>query len=105
MSRKVGLAVFGLFAFLQFSGCVTTPPPIEDYTLARAALEAARAVEAARFSAGNLQQAEELFRKAQILYDEREFAAGRDQFVKARLAAEKAENSTRLLRQKTGEIL
>lgn len=104
MAKRVCFAL-GFVAFLQLAGCVTTPPPIEDYTLARAALEAARAVEAARFSAGNLQQAEELYRKGQILYEEREYVAAREQFLKARLAAEKAENSTRLLRQKTGEVL
>jgi hypothetical protein len=86
-------------------GCATTPPPIEDYTLARAALDAARSVEASRFSPGFWHQAEDAYRKAKILYQEREFTGAKAEFQRARTAAEKAENSTRLIRLKNGEVL
>jgi ABC-type uncharacterized transport system auxiliary subunit len=90
---------------LGLAGCVTGTPPNDDYNLARAALEAARVVEAARHSPGYYHQAEEAYRKAKLLYEEREFEQAREEFVKARFAAEKAENSARLIRLKNGEVL
>lgn len=101
VGRKVLIAA-GIFFFV---GCVTFPPPIEEYTLADAAIKAARNVQAVRYSPGYWHQAEELFRQARILYREREYEQAKDLFGQARLAAEKAENSARLLRQKNGDIL
>ncbi len=86
-------------------GCVSAPPPIEEWTLARTALDAARAVESAKHSPGNWHQAEESFRRAQILFQDREYADARELFIKARLAAERAENAARLIRHKSGEVL
>ena len=91
--------------FVLTTSCVTTEPPIEDYTLADAALKAAKSVQAVRYSAGYWHQAEEAFRQARILYREREYEQAKDLFIKARLAAEKAENSARLLRLKNGDVL
>lgn len=90
---------------LLVAACATTPAPIEDYTLARTALDSARIVEAARYSPGYWHQAEEAYRRAEILFNEREYPEAKKEFVKARLAAEKAENSARLIRQKNGEVL
>jgi len=101
MGRKILIAV-GLFFFV---GCVTFPPPIEEFTLADVAIKAARNVQAVRYSPGYWHQAEELFRQARILYREREYEQAKDLFIQARIAAEKAENSARLLRQKNGDIL
>lgn len=95
----------GSFLFTVIVSCQTVPAPIEDYSLARAAVEAARAVQAARHSPGYWHQAEEAYRKGRIYYDDRDFAKAKEQFVRARLAAEKAENSARLIRQRTGDIL
>ena len=92
----------GLFFLV---GCVNFPPPIEDYTLADAALKAAKSVQSVRYSPGFWHQAEEFYRQARILYREREYEQAKDLFVQARLAAEKAENSARLIRQKNGDIL
>lgn len=90
---------------LVVAGCQSVPAPKEDYALARAALEAARSVQAARHSPGYWHQAEEAYRKARILYHERDWEGARREFVRARVAAERAENSARLIRQKTGDIL
>lgn len=92
------------FAFF-LAGCVTSPAPVDDYTLARAALEAARVVEAARHSPGYYHQAEEAYRKAKLLFEEREYDRAREEFARSRIAAEKAENSARLIRMKSGEVL
>ncbi len=98
--------LFFVVAFvLSLSGCITAPRPIEEYALARSAIEAAKAVESARHSPGYWSQAEEAFRRARNLYREREFDAAKVEFIKARVAAEKAENSARLIRQKNGEVL
>lgn len=96
-----GLAILALCLV----GCVTSPPPIDEYALARAALEAARNVEAARHSPGFYHQAEESYRKAKLLYEEREYTDAKAMFLRARIAAEKAENSARLIRMKSGEVL
>ncbi|MEZ0390865.1 MAG: DUF4398 domain-containing protein [Pseudobdellovibrionaceae bacterium] len=100
---KKWLALLFTVGFL--SACVTVSQPLEEYTLARAAVEAAKAVEAARYSPGNWHQAEEAYRKGQLYYKEQNYPEARQEFVKARVAAEKAENSARLIRQKNGEVL
>lgn len=89
---------------LFVSACVTTPPPLLEYNLARTAIEAAQAAEASRFDAGNMHEAEEAYRKAQSLLDEREHEAARTLFRKARLSAEKAENTARAMKQRSGEV-
>lgn len=86
-------------------GCQTIPAPLEEYTLARAAMEAARVSQAPRLSPGHWHNAEESYRKARFFYRERDYKKAREQFIQARIAAEKAENSARLLRQKSGDIL
>lgn len=85
--------------------CNTTPAPIEEYAIARAAIEAARSVESARYSPGFWHQADEAYRQAVTRFKERDFLEAKELFVKARIAAEKAENSARLIRQKNGEVL
>lgn len=92
-------------SLLLVQGCVTTLPPKDEYTFAKAAIEAAKAVQAVRYSSGYWHQAEESYRQAKILYENRDYMEAKDLFIKARLAAEKAENSARLIRQKNGDIL
>ena len=87
------------------AGCVTAPAPIQEYALARAAIDAAHAVEAPRHSPGYWSQAEESYRRAKILFNDRDYEEAQQEFVRARIAAEKAENAARWLRQKNGEVL
>jgi hypothetical protein len=94
-----------VLAILFLVSCVSFNPPLEEYSFARSAIDSARAVEASRFSPGYWHQAEDAYRKAKILYDEREFIEAKSEFLKAKQAAEKAENSTRLIRLKNGEVL
>lgn len=97
--------VFLTAILIGLPSCVTIPPPLEEYVLARAAINAAREVQAARHSPGYWHQAEEAYRRARIFYNDREWEQARAEFTKARVAAEKAENSARLIRQKTGDVL
>lgn len=96
-------AVLGLLAFV--TGCAHVEPPLLQYTLADTAIKAAKAVSAVRYSPGHWHEAEETFRQAKILYNEREYELAAELFDKARIAAEKAENSARLIRLRDGEVL
>jgi hypothetical protein len=101
-----GHFVLSLFVMqLGLFGCVTAPAPNDEFIYAKLAIDYARSVQSVKYSPGYWHQAEEFFRQAKILYSEREYLEARDLFIKARLSAEKAENSTRLLRQKNGDIL
>lgn len=108
MARSIlkHLMILSVWTGLVFfnSACVTSPPPLLEYNLARAALQAAEAAEAARFDPGHLHQAEDSFRKAKSLLSEREHDLAKTLFVKARIAAEKAENTARAMKQKSGEV-
>ena len=97
--------IIGVLTFSIILGCQTVPAPIEDYSLARAAIDAARSVQAARHSPGYWHQAEEAYRKGRIYFNDRDYLKAKEQFARAKSAAEKAENSARLIRQRTGDIL
>lgn len=88
-----------------FLSCQSVPLPLEEYSLARAAIESARAVQAPRHSPGYWHQADEAYRQGRLSYKDRDYLKARKSFIRARIAAEKAENSARLIRQKTGDVL
>ncbi len=94
-----------IFFALTAVSCAHIDPPLLEYTLADTAIKAAKAVQAVRYSPGHWHDAEEAFRQARILYNEREYDQAKDLFDKARVAAEKAENSARLIRLRNGEVL
>ncbi|MGE0633844.1 MAG: hypothetical protein AB7O96_15625 [Pseudobdellovibrionaceae bacterium] len=101
---KVGMLVV-LFLALSFGACTTIPVPLEEYTLARAAMESAQAVDAATHSPGFWSRGEESYRDAQMFLKEKRNEDALAEFKKARVAFEKAENAARLIRFKTGEVL
>ncbi len=94
----------GLFLIFG-AGCVTTQAPVQEYALARAALEACKSVEAARYSSGYFHRALETYSRAEVLYREREYQEAQEMFVRARIDFEKAENSAQVQRKKSGEVL
>lgn len=94
-----------LFLLGMLLGCQTGPMPLDEYSFARAAIEAAREVQAPRHSPGFWHQAEEAYRKARLLYKDKRWDEARSEFIKARISAEKAENAARLVRQRTGDVL
>lgn len=97
------MVVVGVLVFSGLS-CVTAPPPLLEYNLARAAIQAAQNAEAGRFDPGHMHEAEESFRKAKSLLDDREHELAKSFFTKARIAAEKAENAARAMKRKSGEV-
>jgi hypothetical protein len=89
---------------LVFTSCVSIPPPVEDYTLARTALEAARQIEAARYSPLFFQQAENHYKKAQSLFEDREYDKAQQEFIQSRRFAERAETAARIQMVLRGEV-
>lgn len=85
-------------------GCQTVPPPVEEYVLAKSALDSALRAGAPKWSHGHWQQAEVSFKRAEGLYTERSYAEARSEFIKSRKSAEKAENSTRFQKYKSGDF-
>ena len=94
-----------IFISLGLVSCQTMDPPVEEWTLARAALEAAKSVQAAKYSPGYWHQAEDSYRKARVLMKDENYKEAQEEFVTARKAAERAENSARIKRQQSGEVL
>lgn len=86
-------------------GCTSVTLPIQEYTLARSALESAEHSDAERLAPLIFQEAQELYRKAEQLYHDREFEDSRLMFIKSRKLSEKAENLARMKKSKTGEVL
>lgn len=78
-------------------GCAGQPP-IDEYTIARTAIEAARFVDAPRFAPGLFGAAEDNYRTAQKAYNDRYHEQARSGFLKAQDLAEKSENATRIKR-------
>lgn len=105
MKAMRALTTIVMLLLVLILGCQTPPAPIDDYALARAAMDAARSVQAARHSPGYWHQAEEAYRRARIFYKDREYDKAKEEFIKSRVAAERAENSARLIRQKSGDVL
>lgn len=91
--------VFAFIASIAISGCVIDPPQ-RDYALARAAVDAAREADAARFASGYWHSAEDAFRKAERLYKDKEHEKAKEMFRRARIYAERAENAAQLKRAK-----
>jgi len=102
---RIQYFLFFSFAILIFSSCQLAPPPTEEYILARTAIEAAKQSQSHRYSPGHWSKAEMAYRRGQFFYKERDYDRAREEFVKARQSAEKAENSARLIRSKNGDVL
>ena len=87
---------------LLFTSCAG-PRPTEDMVLANTALEAARVVGATSVAPGFWHRAEESYRKGLNLMKGNYNYEAKEAFIEAREYAEKAENSTRLKKFKSGE--
>ncbi len=99
---KNRIVFFILLFFLFLSSCISNPP-LEEYTLARTALNAARLVESARYASSLWHQAEESYQKGQKAFHKEDYEKALQYFIQARSYAEKAENITRVVRFQRGE--
>ncbi|MDZ4678079.1 MAG: DUF4398 domain-containing protein [Oligoflexia bacterium] len=74
-----------------------------EYVLAREAFMAAREGESARYAPGYYHKAEESYRRGVQAYQDQSYNEAVDEFIQARLYAEKAENAAHIQRQKSGD--
>jgi hypothetical protein len=96
---KLGLLI--CICISGLSACVTSVP-LEEYTLARSAYEAAREAESARYAPGLWYKADEAYKKGQKFYQERDYQAATEMFNQAKTLSERAENAARIARMQTG---
>lgn len=91
-----------LLCFLLL-GCASQPP-VGEYSLARTALEAARDQDAARYAPSFWHSSEEAYQKGEVFFRAGDYKEAETQFAISREFAEKAENATRILKYKSGDL-
>ncbi len=84
----------GLLAVALLSAC-SSNAPLEEYTLAKTAIDSAKQYESDRFSPGIWFQAEENYRKGQAAFKAGDYNDSKSYFIKARGFAEKSEDKAR----------
>ena len=94
-------AILGM-AFVFLASCVG-PAPIEEYSISKAALEAARDSGAHQRAPNQMFSAEEKYKQATQAYGEREYEKARSLFRKSIEYSEKAENISRLNEFQSGD--
>ncbi len=77
--------------------------PVQEYSLAKAAYEAAVTAEAAKYAPQLFYKAEKAYKKGESLYKERDYEAARKQFLSSQKMAERAEDESRLKQFNSGE--
>lgn len=105
MKFLVASTLTALIANSALLGCATVSLPIQEYTLARSALEFAESNDSERLSPLYFQQAQQLYNQGVKKYEDRDYDEARSLFVKARKLAEKAETTARIKKAKSGEVL
>jgi len=85
------------------AGCVSVIP-VDEYTIARAAMEGARESEAPRYAPALWYKAEQAYREGETFFRERAYDEALKRFVQARSWAEQAENAARLSRFEAGDL-
>ena len=87
------------------AACVVIPLPIEEHTLARAALSSARDAGAERLAPGLWYKAEENYRRGEKFLKDKDNESAKKNFLRAIEFSEQAENSSRLKKFESGETL
>lgn len=100
--RRPRTAIF--LVLVLTAGCVTYMP-VDEWTIARSAYEAARDADSARYVPSIWFNAEQSYREGQKAFRERRYAAAKTLFIQARQLSEQAENAARLARQQSGEVV
>ncbi len=105
LKSAVGAGLNKVSAFLVFMlllGCAG-PKPMEEMVLAKVALDAAKSSGAVSVASGLWYRAEESYRKGRAALKDNYNYNAKEFFIQSRSFAEKAENSTRLKKFKSGE--
>lgn len=96
LALVLGLALLG-------AGCVSMIP-IDEYTIARAALDSAKESEAPRYAPALWYKAEQAYREGESLFKERKYEEALTRLTVARQLAEQAENAARVSRYESGDM-
>lgn len=96
--------IWGSFLLIAV-GCSTVVLPIQEYSLAKTAMEYAEKNDGERLAPILFQQAQQTYKQAVKFYEDRNYDEARSLFIKARKLAEKSENAARVKKAKTGEVL
>ena len=88
---------------IVLSGCPTAQP-VDDYTLARTAIQAAKDVDSARYAPSYWHRAEDAYRKGEVHFKDQDYEEAQAEFIQAREYAERAENVARVQKYKSGEV-
>lgn len=97
------VSVFLLISSLT-AGCVTYMP-VDEWTMARAAYDAAKDADSARYVPSIWFNAEQTYREAQKAFRDRRYSSAKTLFVESKKLCEQAENAARLARQQSGEVV
>ncbi len=97
------LRTFIACVLVMTAGCVSMIP-VDEYTIARAAMEGARESEAPRFAPALWYKAEQAFREGEAYFRDRAYSDASKRFEQARALAEQAENAARLSRFESGDL-
>ena len=92
--------LLGLLLTGALAACVSAP--VEEYNFAKAAMDAAKESDAARYATSLYHQASEAYREGETCYQNRDFECARKRFLQAKNLAERAEDAARLATFQSG---
>lgn len=98
-----GICGLSCACLIFFAGCVSVIP-VDEYSIARSAIEGAQEAEAARYAPALWYKAEQAYREGQSFFKNRDYDTALKRFSQARVWAEQAENSARLARFEAGDL-
>jgi hypothetical protein len=101
--RHILAAVISLPLIVAMSSCVTVDIPVQEYTLARAARDAAISAEAAKYAPQLFYRADKIYKRAETLFRDRYYSDAQDEFLEAQRLCEKAETAARLKQFQAGD--
>lgn len=78
--------------------------PVDEYAIARAAMDGAKESEAPRFAPALWYKAEQAYREGETFFRERAYDQALNRFIQTRTLAEQAENAARLSRFESGDL-
>ena len=91
-----------LFLSLGLVSCAGMPP-VQEYSLARTALTAAKKFEADKYHAKSYRKARYFYKKGRDSFDQRIYVLAKKYFDQCREVAEKSEDLTRWTKYKKGD--
>lgn len=96
--------LISLFLVIGFTGCAQNPP-LQEYTLAKTALDAAQNAGGAKYAPSLWFKAEENYREGESLFKNGHFDQATIRFNQSIDFSEKTENKARYEKRKMGEEL